>query len=849
MRHYIFLILAITVAMGAYAEKFNYRFNAQPLAAALSKISDEHPEIEVNFIYNELENYKTTASLDSSDPYEALRKLIGLNPVTIQRKGNVFFIEALQHGKFRYAGRAVGTDNEPVVAATVFLLSPKDSTVMTYGVTDASGRFVIPCDREGVIAKLTCLGYHTIFKRLDSFSAGTIIMPERAVALKEVKVEADDAFFYSDKSVFIPTTRQKNAAQTGGELINSMGIPQLRPNVGGSVQTLNGKNVAIYIDFVPATEGELIGMRMSDVKKVEYYDHPTDPRLEGHPHVVNFIMQHYEYGGYVKGYASPCIYDKGTYNGMLQGNAKLQYEKMTYDVAGSAFLSNVSHEGSESVESFRLPQEDGHVKEFERETTLADSHSKSRTYWGSFKARYDSEKIMMSNMVSVVVRRNPETVTSGAVTYLPADYLSGEYSSFASNRVNSISYNGYWRFLLQHSNTLTVSPYFSHSHTSQESIFEEMGIPAIKNGANDNSNIGRIDARLNHDFGKWGTMILNFQGLLYKTSTSYSGSSDVSDGTTTTRLGPGVTYSFKTDKLYGTAGAGLLWDRSSYGDVVEMSGVPWADLSFQYTFNKKNTVSTEFHFMKSVPSSSYRSESVIKSNPLMSYTGNPALRPYSSFDIGANYSFIPTKKYSASIFGNAWMVKDRYFFDYEASPKGILRTIKQPGGVYTDLHYGIFGSAKYLDGNLRLSATLRHDVVHNGAPYNWTKSSITYTLYAAYYVGNFHFTVNYTSPQEITDDCMDGAWIKSKDQFSLVAGWGNGSWNVQLYAKDIFRWNWEYGTTVMDSEFYSFKRTDINCNRHAYVDLSVTYTFGFGKKVNRGDEAYRQDGPGSGILK
>ncbi len=45
------------------------------------------------------------------------------------------------------------------------------------------------------------------------------------------------------------------------------------------------------------------------------------------------------------------------------------------------------------------------------------------------------------------------------------------------------------------------------------------------------------------------------------------------------------------------------------------------------------------------------------------------------------------------------------------------------------------------------------------------------------------------------------------------------------------------------------KRTDINANRHAYISLSATYTFGFGKKVNRGDEAYQQVGPGSGILK
>ena len=849
MKHTVIFILAIVFAIGTYADKFYYRFNSTPLADALSKISDEHPEIEINFIYNELENYKSNAAIDTYDPNDAIRKAIGLNPVTMQRKGNVYFIEALQHGRFCYTGRVVGADNEPVVAATVFILNPKDSTVITYGITDATGNFVIPCDRQRVLAKLSCLGFHTVFRKLDSFSAGIIIMPEKTVALKEVKVDADDAFLYSDKSVYIPNARQINAAQTGWDLINSMSIPQLLPGLGKSVQTISGKSVDFFIDFVPASEQDLEGMRMADVKKVEYYDHPSDPRLLGKPYVINFIMQRYEYGGYVKGYVSANVFDEDVHSGTGNGYAKLQYKKMTYDVAGGAFISNTGHEGADAIERFRLPQGDGTVKEFERNTTLTDSRCKTRSYWTSMKALYETEKTTVSNMVSVGFYRIPEKRMSGDVSYMPAAYSSGTYSSHASERENYVVYEGYWNFVLPHSNTLVITPYFAHSHTVQSSVFEETGFTPIVNGARDNSNVAKLMARMNHDFGKWGKFSLHVQGLLYKTRTSYNGTSDISDGTTTTRVGPGAIYSIKAGNFYGSTGIGLLWDRSAYGNIAEVSGVPWADLSLQYAFNTRHSISGEFHFSESVPSSSYRSESIVRSNPLFSYTGNPELRPYSNFDFGGNYIFIPSKKYRFSVYGTSWIVKDRYFFYYEASPDGIMRTIRQPGGTYTDVSYGIFAAANYLDGKLRFSASLRHDLVHNGAPYDWTKSFLTYSLWATYYVGNFNFGASYISPQQITNDCMGGTWVKTKDQYSIQGGWGADGWNIKFYLKDIFRWKWIYGTTVMDSGNYSFHQTDISVNRHAFVDLSVTYTFGYGKKVKEGNEAYQQSGAGSGILK
>ena len=57
----------------------------------------------------------------------------------------------MQHGLYRYTGRVADRRDEPIAAATVMLLAPADSSVITYGITDDEGRFDIPCDRTDIL--------------------------------------------------------------------------------------------------------------------------------------------------------------------------------------------------------------------------------------------------------------------------------------------------------------------------------------------------------------------------------------------------------------------------------------------------------------------------------------------------------------------------------------------------------------------------------------------------------------------------------------------------------------------------------------------------------------------------
>ncbi len=847
MARIIMLICAVSVCFVACAEKFSYRFNSTPLPKAIQTIVANHPELEINFIYNELENYKTSMAVNSDNAYDALRQTIGLNPVSVIKSKNAYYIEALQHGRFVYTGRAVSSDNEPVAAATVLLLAPRDSTVITYGITNENGRFTIPCDRQKVIAKLSCIGYNTTYHLCNTFDIGTIVMSERAVNLETVTVEADYSHLYADRSVYIPTSRQKAASQTGADLLGHMAIPQLGLISGSNVVTTAGKPVAVFIDYLPASENELQAMRTSDVKRVEYYEYPSDPRLQGNPYVINFIMQQYEYGGYIKAFNHANLVS--LWSEQLLGNVRFQYKKMTYDLMGYGFTTNSTHDGSELLETYRLPQPDGSIKEFNRLSGLTSSRHNNQQYLAAFKATYNSDKIQASSQINASLNATPHSDKDGHVSYVPADFPASSYSSTLDNRARYIAYNGYYFFSLPKNNSLTFSPSYVYSHTDQNSSYLETGFSPIFNGATDNTNQLNGNLKFNHDFGKYGNLLGFMSGSYEYNRTLYTGSVMSFDRAKSSRIEAGIRYDVTISKIYGSASFAWDWDRLQFGEMVDRPSTPKANLSLQYAPNSRNSLSLSLSYESWLPSPSFKSDKIIDATPLMKYTGNPNLIPSKSYDFDFTYTWVPNNDFSLNAFAWAWIVGDRYVYDYEASPTGILRTIKQPMGSFAQGTYGVSGSAKFLNRTLVFSGRIGQLLNHNGIPYNVNHSYINWYARARYYVGNWNFTLTYSSDHASADGCMNGLWAYGKSDWYVTVGWSDSHWNIRGDIINPTRWNYRNDHFVMRSKYYDTDEYRIGGKSRALVQLAATYTFGFGKKVKSDNEPSVSGSASSGILK
>ena len=846
MKRLIILIAVMLCVATAFAQKFSYRFNHTPLADALVQIAEQHPDLHINFIYNELDKYPVTATIRTNDTYDMLRQLIGLNPVSVISSGGRYYIEALQHGKFCYRGRVVGNDNEPVAAATVMLLAPKDSTVITYGIADAGGRFSIPCDSRGIIAKLSCIGYKTTYHNCTDFNCGTIVMPIHSVKLSQVNVESQAATVYTDKTVFIPTTLQKNASQTGADLIDHMGIPQLKVSMLGNISTNSGSPVGVFIDFIPASAEDLKAMRMSDVRRVEYYENPSDPRMQGYTFAVNYVMAKYEYGGYVKGMGVGNLI---SYSEQLLANVRLQNKKMTYDLMGYGFNSDHSHNGSELTETFRLPQSDNEIKTFDRYSKTTSSKDSHQQYFAAFRATYNSDKVQASTQINGSINRRPHSDRSGSVIYTSEDYPASDYSSAHFNSSKFISYSGYYFFSLPKSNTLTFTPKYTYSHTQQNSSYLENGYAQILNNATDNTNQFNAELRYTHDFGISGNILTFVRGTYEYNRTRYTGSVDSFDRAKTSRIGVGANYNISVVNFRGTVGFGWDWDRLQFGNLIDKPSAPWFDLSLNYSIKQKHSLSTVFHYSTWAPDPSYKSENIISATHLLSYTGNPALVPDKSYDLGLFYSWYPNNNYSFSGFATSWIMGDRYVYDYEATPTGILRTIKQSLGSFMKTEYGISGSLRFLNRNLVFTVQISHQLNHNGTPYNVNHSFVDWYARIRYYLNDWNFALTYISDQGKPEGAINGIWVKSKSDWYITVAWANSNWNVKANMLNMSRWSWRSDCRTMHSKYYDIVEQKYNGSSHALIQVTATYTFGFGKKVNRDNEPSVSGSAASGILK
>lgn len=658
-------------------------------------------------------------------------------------------------------------------------------------------------------------------------------------------MEASPETLYSDRTDFRPTTRQKNAATSVTDLINRLAIPQLGVSDGNSISTLSQRPVSIFIDYLPIQQSEYSGLRLQDVLKVEFYENPTDPRFKGAEYVLNLIMQKYEYGGYTKASASSRFITPYGYAGLY---SKMAYKKLTYDVSGGTSFDNNFHTGANDTETYRLPQDNNEIKTFKRIYNTDNSHQRSNEYWASARANYATEKIQIQNTIGGTFNQLRSRY-SGNVNFSPAEYASTEFFSSNRNFDNSFSYNGNFWFALPKGNTISFMPSYSFTHTNSTSLYKQADSKDYINDALDNTKILSLDFFYTKDFGKSGQLVFTTKTKSTFTSTDYSGNSTIFNSGETYNVQPRLRYTFKNKKVNVSVFAGMIWDKVRYEDAKHSVFTPAFSTSFRYVINSKNSIRASYDFGNWAPSLNFLSTNVIQSNPLFYYTGNPALKPFDDHSISVGYSFVPSKKFSLSASGFAWIIGNRYVYDYRPEGDHILRTIIQPGGSYWQAQYSFSATLRLLDNNLILRANGRHYFAHNGYPFNWTKNCFTYGLQGWYYLGNFNFYANYSSPYAYADGCMVGYMFHQRSSYSIGAGWSNSSWNLYIRLKNFARWHWNSDRLDMTSEYYDSYLSRISTRDHANITFTVSYSIGYGKKISRNNEVRQQSGAGNAILK
>ena len=187
--HLIALFIAL-MTQGLTAQTINLQFKDSSLSDALLTIDDACDSITVNFVYDDLEDFRVTTDVSNASVQDAVRQVCGFYPMRIISFGNDIFVECTQRDSLRFIGRVVDPKGRPMRYANVALLSPVDSSQVNHGVANDDGYVVIPCAMREVILRVTHVGYRTYESRCKVTDMGEIVLSPDTKQLKGIKVSA-----------------------------------------------------------------------------------------------------------------------------------------------------------------------------------------------------------------------------------------------------------------------------------------------------------------------------------------------------------------------------------------------------------------------------------------------------------------------------------------------------------------------------------------------------------------------------------------------------------------------------------------------------------------------------------
>ena len=666
--------------------------------------------------------------------------------------------------------------------------------------------------------------------------------------LNEVVVKAQMQRTSPTSTTYTPTGKQKNASQNAIDLLRQMAIPQIQINPVSEAVTDNaGSEVAIFINYLEASKEEMEGLRTPDVKKVEYLEFPADPRFRGAQRVVNIIVQEYAFGGYTK-----LTTDENFLLGFSSRNnifSKFSYKKMTYDLYVGANNWNNHHIGNNVKGIYSLKDANGKDYQLIRTETLDYSHYKQNQYPVTFRATYASEKIQIRNTIGFTHLDIPVYDQRGNLTYQPGSEQNYTFNRSNPNRNNSLAYQGAFFFSLPNQFAIDISPRFNYMHNNDYLAYSTSNSSEIVRNARENAYNYRIDAYLQKRIGQRHTAMLGINGGDNINRLRYSGTNSYYDRFHNAFVAGLLGYQLASRKMRLYADAGVYWSQSDINGVVYTDTYPFVHLNLRYSPNSKNAISAFLQYANATPGISQKSPDVLQDNEYMFVTGNPLLENSRNLMFNLGYTWMPNNTFGLNAFGNFNSFFNRQMLTYEPYNNGmaIIKNYRNSGNFLKG-EIGFAANWKLLGGKLQLYASPKQSFFKSTGVYNKSYAPFTVTAQATYYLNSFYFKAYYQSPGKQMFSSTPQIY-KDRNFHSLTVGWANSDWNFRVMAANVFNKGWSSAEIVTESPLYTEYKENLGTSSHPRINVAVTYTFGYGKKVQRGNEVGEQSGAASAIIK
>ena len=348
----LLLFFLLSFVQQSHAQRITRQYNNVSFSEALKDLNSRQHKYTINFVYDELEDFKVTKSIRNMSVPNAIMQLIGFYPIRMTQVEDNIMVECTQKSTLRYKGRIVDERGNAAEYATIALLSPIDSTIVGQGVSNENGYFVIPSNYRKVLARITYIGYKTVNRIFNNTEMGIIRLQPKTMTVKGVVVKG--------KRNTVKVGLNKITVDVAHSYLQYMGkvtdVLGMIPGLTSDLQLLEGGTPTFVLNGRPVSMAELKAIPASQVNKIVVDSNPTVEYSASNKGVV-YITTKTALGNTLSTELSNTSIFARNYVDMANVSINEKYKKVSNILtAGFSYLSTTQID--KTTETVFLPQKD-----------------------------------------------------------------------------------------------------------------------------------------------------------------------------------------------------------------------------------------------------------------------------------------------------------------------------------------------------------------------------------------------------------------------------------------------------------------------------------------------------------
>ena len=709
MRHalYTFVLMACILCMplDTFAQRISHTYNNVSLSEALLQLNNEQTDYVINFLYNELEDFRITATIKNKKLPDAIQQMIGFYPVRMAVKpdDHEIYVECTHKTDRHLTGTIVDEQGQPVAYANVAILNPADSTLLGGGVSNESGYFAIPYEQPTVFARISYVGYKTVYKQCTTENMGTIRLQPEIYTLNGVQVKGERLIVKAENGHLtynMPQLLEIMPADNAYDALTSIpGVSEMN----GSI-LFSGQTVTLIISGKPTTlSAEQVVERLRQMPAAMLAKAEVMPSAPAKYHVrgmaINIVTKDFagtnQFSGQLMGGWRQHKYGTGYTGGsVIYNHGKLGIDA-SYKFTDGTGYGQVEHEANHPLGDQRVAYSDktrnrsdgiDHEYHIGMDYAISDDHRLSLTYTGQWNST-----------------RSTNTTT-------------GTAQSVQNSRQHTYLHN------IDASYTAPFGLQLGVSYTN----YQEPRTQTLDGELNEMSKNLYVDSR--QKVGKWLFTADQTHSLPKGWELNYGGKAQFSNNNSyQTTLDaqhqplPDATSHVDYDErilnayvgLSKQIGQSLSLDASVTAE--QYHATKWNEwriypqFNVMWNVNAKNMLNLAFSSEAIYPSYWSTMSSIYYASAYSEIWGNPDLKPMSKYDINLMWQL--NRKYTFTAFA---MIEPDYFVQMAYQPTDRMAVVMKETNFYYSNYFGLQASAQFhvgnwLNGNVMATALYRHD--------------------------------------------------------------------------------------------------------------------------------------------